>query len=220
VSNRTTAVTDKLYDYLVRETLREPELLARLRKETATVPGARMQISPEQGQFMGLLIEVLGARRAIEIGVFTGYSSLSVAVAMPKDGLLVACDVNEEWTEIARRYWQEAGVSHKIDLRLAPALETLESLLSTGGAGSFDFCFIDADKDNYPGYYEKSLELLRRGGLIAVDNALWSGAVADETKQDDDTRAIRELNRKVARDDRVSMSLVPIGDGLLLARKR
>jgi predicted O-methyltransferase YrrM len=220
LSNRTTALTDALYEYLVRETVREPEILRRLRKETARMPGARMQIAPEQGQFMALLIELLGARRALEVGVFTGYSSLAVALAMPADGRLIACDLNEEWTGVARRYWQEAGVADRIELRLAPALDTLDALIAGGAAGSFDFSFIDADKDNYDAYYERALVLVRRGGLIAVDNALWDGNVADDTKQDDDTRAIRALNAKVAADARVSMSLVPIGDGVLLARKR
>ena len=220
MSNRTTQVTDALYEYLVRETLREPELLAKLRAETASLPYARMQISPEQGQFMRLLVELIGARRTIEIGVFTGYSSLSVALALPPDGLLLACDVNTEWTETARRYWREAGVEAKINLRVAPAVETLDALLTDGAAESFDFCFIDADKDNYDAYYERCLSLLRVGGLIAVDNALWGGDVANESKDDPDTTAIRALNAKVRADERVSMSLVPIGDGLLLARRR
>lgn len=220
MSNRTTQVTDALYEYLVRETVREPEVLAKLRAETASLPYARMQISPEQGQFMRLLVELIGARRTIEIGVFTGYSSLSVALALPPDGLLLACDVNTEWTETARRYWREAGVEAKIDLRVAPAVETLDALLTDGAAESFDFCFIDADKDNYDAYYERCLSLLRVGGLIAVDNALWGGDVANESKEDPDTTAIRALNTKVRADERVSMSLVPIGDGLLLARRR
>ena len=220
MSTRTTGLSDPLQEYLLRATLREPEVLARLREETARLPPARMQISPEQGQFMRLLAELIGVRRAIEIGVFTDYSSISVALALPDDGRLIACDVSEGWTSVARRYWQLANVAHKIELRLAPALQTLDSLLASGEAGSFDFCFIDADKDRYDDYYERSLQLLRRGGLIAIDNALWGGSVADQSQQDEDTAAIRALNAKVVADPRVSMSLVPIGDGVLLARKR
>lgn len=222
MSSRTIQVTDHLYEYMPSVSSREPELLARLRAETAERTGgrARMQISPEQGQFMRLLIRLLGARRALEVGVFTGYSSLSVAMALPEDGRLVACDVSEEWTSIARPYWEEAGVAHKIDLRIAPALETLESLVGSGEAGTYDFAFIDADKGNYAGYYERALALLRPGGLIAVDNTLWSGRVADESDQDADTVAIREFNRKLHGDDRVDLSMLPMGDGLTLARKR
>jgi len=220
MSNRTLAVTDAISDYLLHTTLREPELLARLREETMKLPMARMQIAPEQGQFMRLLVELVGVHRAIEVGVFTGYSALSVALALPADGKLVACDVNEEWTAIARRYWKEAGVDEKIELRLRPAVETLDALLESGAGHSFEFAFIDADKERYDEYYERCLALLVPGGLIAVDNALWGGDVADPTKTDDETRALRALNAKVAADPRVSMSLVPIGDGLLLARKR
>lgn len=220
MSTRTLQVTDALYDYLLRETLREPELLVRLREETAKMPNRNMQISPEQGQFMRLLVELLGVERALEIGVFTGYSSLSVALALPAKGRIVACDVSEEYTSVARRYWNEAGVAGRIDLRIGPAVETLAKLLEEGAAGSFDFSFIDADKGNYDAYYERSLELLRPGGLMAIDNALWGGRVADDSDQGEDTRAIRLLNAKVAADERVSMSMVPIGDGLLLVRKR
>ncbi|HMJ10678.1 MAG TPA: class I SAM-dependent methyltransferase [Polyangiaceae bacterium] len=220
MSNRTIAVTDQLYEYLLRVTVRESELLARLRRETRNMRGSGMQIAPEQGQFMTLLAELTGARRALEIGVYTGYSSLCVAAALPDDGQLIACDVSEEFTAVARRYWKEAKLDHKIELRLAPALQTLDALLAGDAAGSFDFTFIDADKAAYDAYYERCLTLLRRGGLIAVDNALWNGSVADATRDDEDTRAIRALNQKVATDVRVSMSLVPIGDGLLLARKR
>ena len=220
MSNRTIEVTERIWEYLVRETVHEPGVLARLRQETLALPTAQMQIAPEQGRFMALLIELSGARRALEVGVYTGYSSLSVALALPKDGSLVACDISEAWTQIARRYWLEAGVSEKIDLRIAPALTTLDRLLGEGAAGSFDFAFIDADKGNYLDYYERCLVLLRSGGLLAADNALWSGAVADSSKNDDDTRAIREFNARVANDPRVSASLVPIGDGLFLARKR
>ena len=220
LSTRTTGLSDSVQQYLLRATLREPEVLAELRQETARLPAARMQISPEQGQLMRLLVELIGARRAIEVGVFTGYSSISVALGLSPGGQLIACDVNEEWTAIARRYWIKAKVADKIELRLAPALQTLDQLLSAGEAEAFDFCFIDADKDNYPDYYERCLELLRPGGLVAIDNALWGGSVADQSLQDEETAAIRALNAKVVGDERVSMSLVPIGDGLLLARKR
>ncbi len=220
MSTRTTGLSDSLQQYLLRATLREPEVLVQLREETAKLPGAGMQISPEQGQLMRLLVELMGARKAIEVGVFTGYSSISVALGMPPDGRLIACDVNEEWTAIARRYWAKAKVADKIELRLAPALQTLDALLAAGQAGGFDFCFIDADKDRYDDYYERCLLLLRPGGLIAIDNALWGGSVADQSIQDEDTRAIRALNAKVLSDERVSMSLVPVGDGVLLARKR
>jgi predicted O-methyltransferase YrrM len=220
LSTRTTGLSESLQQYLLSATLREPELLAELREETQKLPGAGMQISPEQGQLMRLLVESIGARKAIEVGVFTGYSSISVALALPADGRLIACDVNEEWTGVARRYWAKAKVANKIELRLAPALETLDALLAAGDAGSFDFCFIDADKERYDDYYERCLQLCRSGGLIAIDNALWGGSVADPSAQDEDTAAIRALNAKVLRDERVSMSLVPIGDGVLLARKR
>jgi len=220
VSAKTIQVTDAIWQYLINVTVREPAVLAKLRDETSRMPGGGMQISPEQGQFMALLVELLGAKRALEIGVFTGYSSIRVALALPTDGHLVACDVSEEYTSVARRYWREAGVEQKVELRLGPALATLNALLAEGGRGSFDFAFIDADKSNYGGYYERCLELVRAGGLVAVDNALWSGAVADASRKDADTRAIRELNAKISNDPRVSASLVPIGDGLLLARKR
>jgi len=220
VSFRIIQMTEALHQYVLDTNVREPEVLARLRAETAPMPGAGMQISADQGQFMQLLVQLIGARQAIEVGVFTGYSSLSVALALPVDGRLIACDVNEEWTSIARGYWKLAGVEHKIELRLLPARETLDQLLTAGRAGSFDFCFIDADKEGYDDYYERCLRLLRPGGLIAVDNALWGGRVADRSVDDEDTRAIRALNAKVSRDDRVTSSLIPVGDGLLLARKR
>ncbi len=213
-------MTEALHGYLLNTTLREPELLARLRAETATLPSGGMQISPEQGQLMGLLIELTGARRTLEVGVFTGYSSTVVALALPADGRLVACDVSEEWTRVARRYWREAGVESKIELYVQPALQTLDALLVAGEAGSFDFAFIDADKTAYDAYYERCLTLLRPGGLVAVDNTLWSGAVADSTDQRESTRAIHALNVKMTADSRVTTSLIPIGDGLHLARKR
>lgn len=220
MSATTIAMTEALQDYLVGATVREPELLARLRQETAALPSAGMQISPEQGQLMRLLIELTGARRALEVGVFTGYSSTVVALALPPDGKLVACDVSHEWTAIARRYWREAGVESKIELVVQPARETLDELLAGGHGGSFDFAFVDADKQQYDAYYERCLSLLRPGGLLAVDNALWGGAVADPSDHDDSTRALRALNQKIADDARVTSSLVPIGDGLYLVRKR
>jgi caffeoyl-CoA O-methyltransferase len=220
MSNRTIPLTDSLYDYLLSVSLREPDLLRRLRQETAADPRARMQISPEQGQFMGLLARLAGARRCLEVGVFTGYSSLALALALPDDARIVACDVSERWTAVARRYWEAAGVAHKIDLRLATALDTLEHLLASGEAERYDFAFIDADKENYVHYYERVLELLRPGGLVLVDNTLWNGRVADPEDADPDTVAIRHFNEHLHRDERVDLSLVPIGDGLTLARKR
>jgi predicted O-methyltransferase YrrM len=220
MSNRTIGLSDQVYDYLVAHSLREPELLRRLRDETARLTEwANMQIAPEQGQFMGLLVQLIGARRALEVGTFTGYSALSVTLAMPKNGRLIACDVSKEFTDIARRYWREAGVADQIDLRLQPALKTLDELIAGGDAGSFDFIFIDADKENYDGYYERALTLLRPGGMLAIDNVLWNGAVADPKVDDALTKSIRALNDKVAKDPRVAISLVPIGDGLTLARK-
>ncbi len=220
MSNRTLTLTDDLYQYLLDVSLREPEVLRRLRRETASHPMARMQIAPEQGQFMALLVRLLGARRALEVGVFTGYSALAVALALPPDGTLTACDVSEDYTAVAQRYWQEAGVAGKIDLRIAPALETLEALLAEGQAGTFDFAFIDADKESYDAYYERALRLLRAGGLILLDNVLWSGRVAEADAQDADTQALRALNRKLHHDERIHLSLLPLADGLTLALKR
>ena len=220
MSNRSISLTESLYEYLLAVSLREPELLRQLRAETAADPMARMQISPEQGQFMALLARLSGARRCLEIGVFTGYSSLVLALALPPDGRIVACDVNERWTAVARRYWEAAGVAHKVDLRLATAFETLDRLRADGEAGSYDFAFIDADKENYLGYYERVLELLRPGGLIVADNTLWSGRVADPENTEADTVALRSFNRHLHRDERIDLSLLPVGDGLTLARKR
>ena len=220
MSNRSISLTDSLYEYLLAVSLREPDLLRQLRQETATDPLARMQISPEQGQFMGLLARLMGARRCLEVGVFTGYSSLALALALPDDARIVACDVSEEWTSVARRYWAAAGVAHKIDLRLAPALETMAGLLAAGEAGRFDVAFLDADKENYLRYYELALELLRPGGLLVADNTLWSGRVADPVNTEATTEALRRFNEQLHRDERVDLSLVPIGDGLTLARKR
>lgn len=220
MANRSFTLSDTLYRYLLNVSLRDDPLLERLRQETAQDEMARMQSAPEQGQLMALLVKLIGARKALEIGVYTGYSALCVAGALPADGRLVACDINAAWTAVAQRYWKEAGLSERIELRLAPALVTLDALIANGESGSFDFAFIDADKENYRGYYERVLALLRPGGLIAIDNTLWSGQVADPACQDADTRAIRAFNAALYRDDRVDISLIPIADGLTLARKR
>jgi predicted O-methyltransferase YrrM len=219
MSNDTLGLPPQVAAYLRSYSLREPEILTKLRAETALQPMSQMQIAPEQGQFMALLVQLIGARKTLEVGVFTGYSSLVVALALPAEGRIVACDVSEEYTAIARRYWQAAGVADKIDLRIAPALDTLDQLLAEGQAETFDFAFIDADKGNYDGYYERSLQLVRSGGLIAIDNVLWSGKVADDTIQDNQTRKIREMNQKIQSDPRVVISMVPIADGLTLALK-
>lgn len=220
MTKRSIPLTDSLYEYLLSVSLREPGLLLQLREETAALPGANMQIAPDQGQFMALLVRLMGAARCLEIGVYTGYSSLVTALALPEAGRLVACDLSEEWTAVARRYWTAAGVGHKIDLRLAPALATLDALLADGQAGLYDLVFIDADKESYLAYYERALELLRAGGLVVVDNTLWYGRVADPEDADADTVALRHFNEHLHRDERVDLSLVPIGDGLTLARKR
>ena len=220
MSNKTLNLTDELYQYLLKVSLHESELMAALRKETATLSMSVMQISPEQGQFMALLVKLLGAKRVIEVGTFTGYSALAVAQALPADGEVIACDVSEEWTSMAKRYWEQAGMADRIDLRLAPALVTLDGLLQEGRAGNFDMAFIDADKENYLNYYERCLELLRSGGLIMVDNVLWDGSVIDVSNHETETVAIRKLNEHVHQDSRVDISLVPIGDGMMLARKR
>ncbi|MFB2977084.1 class I SAM-dependent methyltransferase [Microseira sp. BLCC-F43] len=220
MSKKTLGLDNQLYNYLLSNSLREPEILRQLREETANHRYATMQIAPEQGQFMALLVQLLGAKKTLEVGVFTGYSSLCVALALPKDGKVIACDISEEYTAIARRYWEIAGVADKIALRIAPALETLDKLLAEGQAGTFDFAFIDADKANYEGYYERSLQLIRPGGLIAVDNVLWGGRVADSQVQDSSTQAIRDFNKKLHLDSRVTLSMVPIADGLTLALKR
>ncbi len=225
MSNRSIGLTETLHDYLLSVSLRETPVMRELREETARHPQANMQIAPEQGQFMALLVRLLGAGRTLEIGAFTGYSAIAVARALPDDGRIVTCDVSEEYTAIARRYWKKANVEDKIELRLAPAIETLDALLAGGlsdygGRDTFDFSFIDADKTNYDAYYERSLQLVRPGGLIAFDNTLWDGKVADETAQDADTRALRALNKKLYADERIDLSLVPIADGLTLCRKR
>jgi predicted O-methyltransferase YrrM len=220
MSNQTLNLDDRLYRYLVDHSVHEPEVLTALRHETAQHPMAQMQIAPEQGQFMALLVQLLGVKKALEVGVFTGYSALRVALALPPEGKLVACDVSEEYTAIARRYWEKAGVAAKIDLRIAPATETLNELIQAGETNSFDFAFIDADKSSYPTYYEQVLQLVRPGGLIALDNVLWSGQVADPAVQDRRTNTLRALNDTIHNDDRVVASLIPIADGLTLAMKK
>lgn len=221
MSNRTLNLDDRLYQYLLDASLREHPALAELRAITHAHPLARMQIAPEQGQFMQLLVKLTGARRTIEVGVFTGYSALGVALALPDDGRIVACDISDEYTSIGRPYWDKAGVVHKIDLRLAPALQTLDALVAAGEAGRFDFAFIDADKIGYDAYYERCMILLRSGGLIAVDNVLWGGSVAMPADAGDaDTSALQAFNAKLLQDERIDLSMVPIGDGLTLARKR
>jgi caffeoyl-CoA O-methyltransferase len=217
--SRTLNLDDKVYQYVLDRTVREHPVQTELREATAGMKHGGMQIGPDQGQFMQLLVRMLGAKRTIEVGVFTGYSSLAVALALPADGKVIACDVNEEWTSMAKRYWEKAGVASKIDLRLAPALQTLDALVAAGGAGQYDFAFIDADKSAYRDYYERSLMLLRKGGLVAIDNTLWSGAVVDRNDSSKDTVAIRELNDFIAADKRVCSSLLSVGDGVTLALK-
>ena len=211
---------ENIYDYMNSVSIREPPILRKLREETASHPMGGMQIPPEHGQFLALLMQLTGARRTLEVGVFTGYSSLAVALALPDDGKILACDVSEEYTSVARRYWKEAGVDHMIDLRLKPALETLHELIAQRQHNRFDFAFIDADKANYEGYYECALELVRPGGLIAIDNVLWHGAVIDPEDNTADTLAIRAINKKLHADSRVAISMLPISDGLTLACKR
>ena len=219
MTTRTIQITDRVYDYMQEVSVREPEILKRLRAETAELPEHNMQISPEQGQFMALLVGLIGARRTLEIGTFTGYSALAVALALPDDGTLIACEISEEYTAIGRRYWQEAGLDANIDPKIGLALDTLDGLITEGQAETYDFAFIDADKVNYQNYFDRALILLRPGGLIAVDNVLWNGAVADPRNTTKDTEAIREFNAELGDDTRVAISMVPIGDGLTLARK-
>lgn len=219
MSNQTLELNDAIYKYLLEHSLRETAVLKALRKETMSLEMARMQIAPEQGQFMALLVSMLGAKNIIEVGVFTGYSTLCMAQALPEGGRIVACDISEDWSNIASKYWQAAAVADKIDLRLAPAQETLAAMIAKGEQGQYDFAFIDADKENDTTYYEQCLELLRPGGVIAVDNVLWGGNVADSSINDEETLAIRALNQHIHQDQRVEFSLVPIGDGLTLARK-
>ncbi len=215
MAGRAPFLPEKIARYVLDHSVREPEILRELRAATASVPHSGMQIGADQGQFMALLVQAIGAKRCLEIGTYTGYSALAVALALPEDGRVVCCDISEEWTAIARRFWKKAGMNHKMELHLAPALETLKNL-----KGRFDFVFIDADKGNYANYYEACLPLVRRGGIIAVDNTLWSGWVADAKRRDTDTRALRAFNDKLHRDERVALSLLPLGDGVTLALKR
>lgn len=220
MTNRSVTLDDRLHSYLLGVSLREPPILAQLRNETAEMPEHNMQIAPEQGQFMALLVRLMNVRRYLEVGVFTGYSSLAVALAMPREGHVTALDVSADFTRVARRFWQEAGVADRIDLRLNDALESLDALLEQEATQPYDMAFIDADKRNYAAYYEKCLELVRPGGIVAIDNTLWHGTVADPRVDDADTEAIRSLNMYLHTDDRIDLSLVPIGDGLTLCRKR
>jgi len=217
---RTPLLPGEVYEYLLRCSSREPELLARLREATASEPESEMQIGPDQGQFMALLVKLIGARRCIEIGTYTGYSALAVALALPADGCLIACDVSAEWTDIGRRFWREAGVDSRIDLRLRPALETLDELLEQGEANGFDFAFLDADKPNYAAYYEKLLLLVRPGGLIAVDNTLALAGAPIVHQNTESANALRAFNDSVRGDERVDLALLSIGEGLTLLRKR
>lgn len=220
MSRRSLALDDKVYDYLLAHSADETDAMRRLRAETAPMRNAGMQISPEQGQLLGFLVTLIGARNALEIGTFTGYSSLAVARHLPPGGKLVACDVSDEFTQVARRYWADAGLADRVELRLGPALDSLAALAAEGWTSKFDFAFIDADKPSYDGYYERCLTLVRPGGLIAIDNVLWSGAVADPADQSESTVALRRLNAKIRDDDRVDHSMLPIGDGLMLVRRR
>jgi predicted O-methyltransferase YrrM len=220
MANQTIGLSDDLAAYVVRVGTREPEVLARLREETAALPQHDMQIAPEEGAFLALLVELMQARRCIEVGTFTGYSSIAIALALPDNGRLVCCDVSEDWTSLARTYWDEAGVAAKIDLRVAPATETLDQLLEDGQEATYDFAFVDADKTGYDGYYERLLRLVRPGGLIALDNTLWGGQVLDEGTDDADNRALQALNAKLAGDERITLCLLPVADGVTLARRR
>ena len=220
MSNASLGLPPDLHAYLVEHGVREPEILTRLRAETSLLPQHDMQIAPEQGAFMSMLVGLIGARRCIELGTFTGYSSLTVALALPPDGRIVCCDVSEEWTSVARRYWSEAGVADRVDLRLGPALQTLDELIAGGASGTFDFAFIDASKREYPDYHERILRLLRQGGLAVYDNVLWDGDVIDESKTDPDTVGVRRLNDRLLADERVSISMIPVADGLTLVQKR
>ena len=220
MANKTIGISDELAAYVIEVGTREPDVLARLRAETAALPQHGMQISPEEGAFLALLVELTGAHRCIEVGTFTGYSSIAVALALPDHGRLVCCDVSTDWTSLARKYWDEAGVAHKIDLHIAPATETLDQLLEEGEEATFDFAFVDADKTGYDAYYERLLRLVRPGGLIVFDNTLWNGKVVEPDTDDPDTRAIRALNTKLAGDERVTTCLLPVADGVTLARRR
>jgi predicted O-methyltransferase YrrM len=220
MSNHSMGLGDAVRAYLLAHSLRETDVQRRLREETSLLPECEMQIAPEQGQLMRFLAELIGARRALEVGTFTGYSALSVALALPPEGRLVACDVSEVWTQIARRHWREAGVAERIELRLGPALQTLDACLAGGEIGQYDMAFIDADKPNYSRYYERVLRLTRPGGLILIDNTLWGGRVAEPMVDDEDTAAIRILNDRLHVDERITLSMLPVADGLTLIRKR
>ncbi|MEP6807311.1 MAG: class I SAM-dependent methyltransferase [Chloroflexota bacterium] len=220
MSKGSIGLDEELNAYLEQVGAREPEVLRRLREETALMPQAQMQIAVEEGALLSLLVKILGARRILEVGTFTGYSSTAMALALPPDGRMVCCDISREFTDVALRTWSAAKVADRVELRLGPALETLDDLLENGAAGTFDLAFIDADKGNYAGYYERSLRLVRAGGLIAIDNVLWSGRVIDPADNDDDTVAIRALNDAIATDERVDLAMVPIADGVTLARVR
>lgn len=220
MSNRSIGLEEGLHAYLLDVGVREPDVLRRLREETAALPNANMQIAPEEGAVLAMLVRLLDARKVLEIGTFTGYSSTAMALALPADGRILCCDVSEEWTDIARRAWTVAGVADQVELRLGPAIDTLDDLLAADEAGTFDLAFIDADKENYAAYYARALRLVRRGGLIAIDNVLWDGRVADASVNDDSTVAIRELNAQIADDERVDVVMLPVADGLTLARIR
>lgn len=220
MSSATLQLTEPVRDYLLAKGVREPDTLRDLREETAALPNREMQICPEQGALMSMLVKITGARRVLEVGTFTGYSALAMALALPQDGSLLCCDVSEEWTAIARRAWERAGVADRVELRLGPATETLAALLESGQEGSFDLCFVDADKTSYLAYFELGLQLLRPGGLLLFDNVLWSGSVADPTDDRESTRALRALNDVLAEDERIDIVMLPIGDGLTMARKR
>ncbi len=211
---------DDLHQYLLRVGVREPDVLRRLREHTASLPQSDMQIAPEQGAFMAWLVGLAGVRRCLEVGTFTGYSALAVALALPPDGTLLCCDVSEEWTRIARRFWAEAGVSDRIEVRLGPALGTLDALLADGRAGTFDYAFVDADKSEYPAYYDRVFELVRPGGIMLWDNVLWGGEVIHPEVDDPGVRGIRELNQRLATDQRISVAMLPLADGVTLVRKR
>lgn len=218
--NKTLNLNDNVYSYLLDNSLRENPLQKKLREHTLNITLSQMQIAPEQGQFMSFLIKLIQAKKIIEVGVYTGYSSLSMALALPKNGHITACDINKEWTDIAQEYWQQAGVDNKISLQLAPAIETLQHLINNHESNTFDLAFIDADKTNYDQYYEHCLTLLRPRGLLLIDNTLWGGSVADNQITDADTTAIRELNVKLKQDERIELSMLPIADGLTLCLKR
>ena len=220
MSSRSHAIEETIYDYMIATSVREPAALGELRDETLKLPNHTMQISPEHGQFMGLLVRAVGAKKALEVGTFTGYSSIAVAMALPPDGKMVCCDISKEYTDIARRYWKKLGLDSKIELRIGPGIESLDKLIQEGGTGTFDFAFLDADKNNYDGYYERSLTLLRRGGMILIDNVFQGGRVADPKSSGANVDAVKALNKKIHKDDRVYMSMLPIGDGVTIVLKK